>query len=184
MMLRKHGFGAENPSEGNGGGEGDDEECEEEDEGSQQRARTAAEKFVQDRQRGEFFYQESTARGALEQEEFECISQMQIIMQEDLARLAEEEESMMMLRLVQDVMKPKLRQQYIFAWGLVTAVAPPPLWSEVDRIRCSQRHKPEYMRAPPLTCRVPIEPSPFWEPWEPVTPKHCLIRMRSDMGAK
>ncbi|EKF38076.1 hypothetical protein MOQ_001718 [Trypanosoma cruzi marinkellei] len=176
-MLRKHGLGAENPQADDGANEQKEEEEEEELQQRHQHVGMAAERVKQQRQRGELLYEERTERQEMEREEFEGISKLQLQMEENLSRLAQEEESMAMLQLIHDVMKPKFRQRYIFAWGIVTAVASPPTWSELDRIRCSQRHKPAYMRLPPLTCQIPIEPNPFWKSLESYTEPVGLIRM-------
>ncbi|EKG05934.1 hypothetical protein TCSYLVIO_002982 [Trypanosoma cruzi] len=176
-MLRKHGLGAEDPRESDGANEQEEEEEEEELHQRQRHVGMAAERFKQERKRGELLYEERKERQEMEWEEFEGISGLQLQMEENLSRLAQEEESMAMLQLIHDVMKPKFRHRYIFAWGIVAAVAHPPPWSELDRIRCSQRHKPVYMRFPPLTCQIPIEPNPFWNSLESYTGPAGLIRM-------
>ncbi|RNF19343.1 uncharacterized protein Tco025E_04207 [Trypanosoma conorhini] len=173
VMLQKHTTGAVTAN-------GDEEEEEEQEDwknGGQQRGSVAGmDKFSQDRRRGQFLYEECMQREELEWEEFAEVSQLHLFMEENLERVAQVEESMTMLQLVHDVMKPKARQRYIYAWGIVTTVSPPPAWSEVERIRCSQRHKPAYMRFPPPTCRIPIVPDPFWKPWELPAPPVGLIQ--------
>ncbi|RNF11034.1 hypothetical protein TraAM80_01161 [Trypanosoma rangeli] len=176
LMLQKHTTGAEGPKENDG-----EKQREEWDEWQQQGSVVGADKFAQDRARGEFLYEESKQRGELEWEELADIFCLQLFMEENLRRVEQVEESMAMLQLIHDVMKPKTRQRYIYAWGVVTTVAFPPLWSETERIRSSQRHKPAHMRLPPTTCRIPIEPDPYWKSWELPAPPVALIQAQSEL---
>ncbi|KEG09111.1 hypothetical protein DQ04_05791030 [Trypanosoma grayi] len=168
-MLQKHGFGGRNASEDG-----------QEEEGQQGRRNTTEGGMQHDRKRGEFLYRESTERIELERDEHFGISVLQLIMEEDLERIAMEEEAFVRLQLVCDVMRPKIRWRYIFAWGIMKAVASPPSWSEMERIRPTQRQKPAYLRVPPPTCPVPIEPNPFWEPWEGMESTRLMIQMGSE----
>ncbi|ORC84781.1 uncharacterized protein TM35_000411510 [Trypanosoma theileri] len=166
-LLQKHGMGGEESSAV--------------EEVPQDSTGAAAAKFRQDRERGEFLYREYTERGELEMEEFFALSELQLNMQETLERFMLEKEAMEMLNLVSDVLKPKIRWRYVYAWGIVTAASSAPTFSDMNRIRCTQRHKPAYMRVPPRTCTVPIEPNPFWEPVEVESTSIQRIQMRSEV---
>ncbi|ESL08506.1 hypothetical protein TRSC58_03791 [Trypanosoma rangeli SC58] len=177
LLLLNHTTGAKKPKGGDG-----EKQSEEWSEWQQLQGSAAGEdKFAQDRARGEFLYEESKQREELQWEELADIFCLQLLMEESLRRVEQVEESMAMLQLIHDVMKPKARQRYIYAWGIVTTVAFPPLWSEMERVRSSQRHKPAYMRLPPTSCRIPIEPNPYWKSWELPAPPVALIQAQSEL---
>lgn len=123
--------------------------------GSRQ-ASVSRELFKQQRRQSEYLCSERAERDEIEREEMCEICQLRLIMEEDLMRVTLVEEFTARLQLIYDVMKPKVMWRYIFAWGIVTATARPPVWREKERIRCSQRHKPAHLRSREITCRSPF----------------------------
>ncbi|KAG8340294.1 hypothetical protein ERJ75_001046900 [Trypanosoma vivax] len=166
-IKNKAGFGSKDGSDG----------AADENREAHNSAATLNQYYHHEKVRLKLMYDEDLARRELLLEEHNMVNILWLMMSESHERWTLFEEHTTTHHLITAVMKPKVYNRYIYAWGIMCATSFKPMQTEVDRIHHGQRHKPEYMRRLPLTCRIPLEPDCHLQ-WPSSSEPVPLISMR------